>query len=119
MNWTSRDEKEILKEWAKAFYSEDIEENIFTKIEEKQSTYWLEYNNISDIVDYDFSSMSDIENLLKLNLQESYLQEIFLPLDIGILKGRVQLEKSNSSDKLYNESKNEDEFKISEFVYVF
>lgn len=114
MHWTSHNEKEILATWAKLFETEDISNKVFSKINIDYDSYWNESSSEIDIMEYDFSSPQEIRKMLDNFFKDDYFKEIFIPVTVGIMKGRQKIININ---ELNNGS--EEEFNIPEFVYVF
>ncbi len=119
MHWinTDRSEKEIIKAWSAEQNTKNLTETYLAQPDEKMESYWTSYNNDKNIIEYDFSSLPELSNLLKTELKEQYFEELVLPITVAAFKERARILDDSNED--LNAKKKMDGFSLPEFVYVF
>lgn len=123
MRWTEKSEPEIIKEWAKEEYKTELAEKYLPESDEHMVSYWESYCEANDIMEYDFSNVTEFRRLLEQYVSESYMRDLHLPLTVAALKGK---RKAENIEKNVQETGKEEVLKkdagkieILEFVYVF
>lgn len=121
MHWINMSEKEILKVWSIEQYTEKLTKMYLPQPDTLMESYWLEYDNDKNIIEYDFSDFSELSALLKSELSEEYFNNLILPLTVATFKEYKSVSNNNFSNSkvILDDKSNKDEFSIPEFVYVF
>ena len=117
MRWINMDEKEMIKAWAGEEYLEELQESYLPQPDKEGKSYWAEYDNEKNIVEYDFSSVPELMALLKSELTEPYMEDLIRPLAVAAFKQRVR--ESEDGKVLTETGEMTGEITIPEFVYVF
>lgn len=120
MHWISKDEKEIIKEWAKEYGTSKISMKYFPMPTAMVESYWNTSDNGNSIVEYEYENIPELKKLLEQELQEDFYKDLILPLAIAIFKEKkINCQSLNSieEDRVFGVEKND--FKIPEYVYVF
>ncbi|MCI8378539.1 MAG: hypothetical protein HFH72_08460 [Lachnospiraceae bacterium] len=120
MRWTDMSEKEIIKAWAAEEYTEGIREEYLPQPDACRGSYWTDFDNGGNIVEYDFGTVPEFKGMLEKEFQEGFFKELILPLAVAAFKEReiIQLD-AGRPDNEQDVKKNTDGFSIPEFVYVF
>lgn len=117
MRWTNMDEKEMIKAWAGEEYLEELQKSYLPQPDDKKESYWAEYDNEKNIEEYDFSSVPELIALLKAELAEPYMEDLFRPLAVAAFKQRAR--ESEDGKVLTETGETAGEITIPEFVYIF
>ena len=120
MRWTNMSEKEMIKAWAEEECSEDIIKKYLSMPESGEESYWNEYDKDSDILEYDFDTVMDLKKMLESEIKEDFYKDLILPLVVATLKEKkvIQVEAKSQEDS-QSLQKEEEEFLIPDFVYMF
>lgn len=117
MRWTDMDEKEMIKAWAEEEYLEELQESYLPQPDNGKESYWAEYDNEKNIAEYDFSSVPELMAMLKAELVEPYMEDLFRPLAVSAFKQRAR--ESEDGKVLTETGETAGEITIPEFVYIF
>ena len=112
MPWTSRDEKEILKEWADKYATIELNQKYLPIIDKTSESYWETYEETNNVREYSFDSIPELREILKEQLTEEYFDDIITVLSVATLKNKpIDTGDSGNKDKKISN--------IPEYVYVF
>ena len=117
MRWTDMDEKEMIKAWAAEEYSEEIQREYLPQPDVCRESYWADYDNGGNLMEYDFSSISELLVLLEAELPEKKMEELFKPIAVATFKQRA---RESVDGRILTEAGEEvGKMEIPEFVYIF
>lgn len=114
MHWTSRDEKGILKEWAKELKTPEIVGEVFPEIDFEVKSYFEKCGNENDIEEYSFDIVPELKKILEYKLNSNYEKEIIAPVMAATFRGKRMITTEQETEKTGNK-----DFDIPEYVYVF
>ncbi|RKI43906.1 hypothetical protein D7V86_01980 [bacterium D16-51] len=117
MHWTDMSEKEMIKAWAVKEFSEKLQHEYLPQPDSNKESYWTGYENEKNIVEYDFSSVSELLALLRVGLMEENMEDLIRPLAVAAFKQRA---KETENGKFVTETgEDAGKIEIPEFIYNF
>lgn len=112
MSWISRDEKEILKEWADKHATMELNQKYLSAINKDSVSYWEVYDEINNIQEYSFDTIPELREKIKAQLTEECFDDIINVLSVATLKNKpVDTDDNSNKEKRISN--------IPEYVYVF
>ena len=110
MNWTK--EATILYQWSK----KEHDNSKISANEMGENSGWKEHNISSDIMEYDFENVNELESLLKQFIMINSIDEILIPLVVASFTEYYRLleQQETNLEEYYLK-----EFTLPDFVYAF
>ncbi len=110
MNWTDN-EKNMILEWARSQYTDDIARGILTEIDKGMDSYWIKAENELTISEYHFENAIELKNMLNESIGD-YCQDIITQLVAATIKCR------NASELEETEVNKKDKLAVPEYIYT-
>lgn len=122
MNWISKDEQEIIKEWAAFQTTQQLSDCYLSYPDKEQSSYWEVHDEDKEICIYAFETAEELQQILEGVFSDTIMKDLILPLMVAGLKSRKRIDeavKQMLSQQENTEYQKDAFLAIPEFRYVF
>lgn len=122
MHWTSKNEQDIIKEWAAKEHTEIFAETYLSSPKKDETTYWEIHNEQGEISEHQFDTMMELQQILKDKFVDENMEDLILPLAVAAFKEKYKVDeatKNISGEEGQLKQENSADFSIPEFRYVF
>lgn len=119
MHWTSNNEKEMIKEWAKEYGTEELSKQILSIPVNEEDSYWCMCDEGKEIIDYEFNTAQELKKNLIEELEEDYYDDLIIPLVAATFKEKENINYKIALNNNAMVHSGDDDLTIPEFVYAF
>ncbi len=122
MHWTSKNEQDIIKEWAAKEHTEIFAETYLSSPKKHEATYWEIHNEQGEISEHQFDTMMELQQILRDKFADENMKDLILPLAVAAFKEKYKVDEATqniSSEEGQLKQENSADFSIPEFRYVF